>query len=100
MKARPLLNDLTLLLALQRVVDLVPLLASLIRPREVSNRDDKETVARVGDTSQGIVPSQEGSEDTETAAGLCAGRAWDEVAQGQEKEGEVEGEEQEEESDC
>lgn len=65
----------------------------------MGNRDNEEAVARVCNTGKGVVPSQESGEDTEATTGLGAGRAWDEVAEGQEQEGQVKGEEEEEKGD-
>lgn len=86
------------------VVDLVPLLAALVRPREMQDRNHEEGVGRVGHTRESVVPSQEGGQVPEDAAceeeaGLWRGAAfdWEEVGEAEAQEGEVEGEEEEEE---
>lgn len=78
-------------------------LASLLRPWEVSNRDDEEAVAGVGNTGQGIVPGQESSEKGKEAACLddaSGGRAIsaNKVANTEQEESHVQGEEEREES--
>jgi hypothetical protein len=40
------------------------------RPGEVSDGDDEEAVAIIGDTSEGIVPGSESSQETEETTGL------------------------------
>ena len=74
-------------------------------PGEVSDGDDEEAVASIGDTSEGIVPSGESSEETEETTGLldvgvgvAVGTAL-QVGDTEQEEGEVQGEEQHEEGD-
>jgi len=75
------------------------------RPGEVSNRDDEEAVAVVGQTGEGVVPGGEGGEETEEATGhedrlvgLVLGVTLD-VTDTEQEEAQVEEEEQQEESD-
>ena len=42
--------------ASRTVVDLAALLTALVRPWEVSHRDEEEGVAGVSDTGEGVVP--------------------------------------------
>jgi hypothetical protein len=55
------------------VVDLATALATLVRPGEVSNRDDEERVAAVGNTGQSVVPGGKSSEHTESTTSSKAG---------------------------
>lgn len=110
------------------VVDLVALLTAFLGPREVRNGDEEEGVAGVGDTGERVVPGvvlastvevaredeesvpcDEGSEDAESATCNDATFLWccvgsgglatvDKVANAEQEEGHVEGEEEEEES--
>jgi hypothetical protein len=71
----------------------------------VDHRDDEKAVARVCNTSKGIVPRGKGSEDAEGTTGTQTGglRTFGGVLQegdAEHEEGEVEGEEEEEEGDC
>jgi len=75
------------------------------RPREVSNRDDEEAVAVVGQTGKGVVPGGEGGEETEETTchehglvGLVLGVTLD-VTDTEQEEGKVKEEEQQEEGD-
>lgn len=84
---------------------LAALFAGLLRPWEVSNWDDEEGVAGVGDTSKSVVPSGEGSQETKDTTSLdetgmsVLGVVEDEVADREEEEGHVEEEEEQEEGD-
>jgi len=68
------------------------------------NGDDEKAVGRVGNTSQGVVPGEEcgehakGTTSTDTASVRFASD-WIEVADTEEKEGEVQREEQQEKGD-
>jgi hypothetical protein len=78
------------------------LLASLLRPWEVGYGDNEEGVGVISDTSQGIVPSSKGSQETKVTSSLDAravGRTvdWSEVANGQKQEGEIQEEKEQEE---
>jgi len=71
----------------------------------VGDGDDEEAVAGIGDTSESVVPSSEGGEETEQATsledlpvGLATLR--EQVGDTQEQEGQVQEEEQEEERNC
>ncbi len=84
----------------------IPLLCagslSLLRPWEVSDRNDEEAVGSIGDTGQSVVPGSKGGEDAKCPAGAGAAWAWGavdrtQISDTQEKEGEVEHEEEEEE---
>jgi hypothetical protein len=71
-------------------------------PGEVGNGDDEEAVAVISQTSQGVVPSGERSQETEETTSLDDGRGrgaigTDQVANTQQQEGQVEEEEQQEE---
>lgn len=90
------------------MVDAVALpahLTSLLGPGEVSDRDEEEGVALVKDTGESVVPSDEGSSETEATANvdenrLGASGAMVEVAEGEEEEGQVQCQEKQEEGDC
>lgn len=83
-----------------RVVDLAAPLTALVGPWEVSNWDDEEGVAAVGDTGKGVVPGGKGSDDTKGTTGSdAAGVLAVEVSDTEHQEGEVQSEEEEEESD-
>lgn len=75
------------------------------RPGEVSNRDDEEAVAVVGQTGESVVPGGEGSEETEETTshlhGLVdgTGRVTLDVGNTEQEEGQVQEEEQTEEGD-
>lgn len=71
----------------------------------MSDGDDEEAVASIGDTSEGIVPSGESSQETEETSGLLdigvgvtVGTAL-QVGDTEQEEGQVQGEEQQEEGD-
>lgn len=86
------------------VVDLLARLTSLVGPGEVSDWDDEEAVAAIGNTGKGVVPGNEGSKDTKDTTGLDAagvGRAGAvlEVTNSEHQECKVKGEEQREERD-
>jgi hypothetical protein len=71
----------------------------------VCDRDEEERVAVVQDTSKSVVPSEESSCKTKgTACGdarlVWGGRVVLQVTNAEEEEGEIKGEEQEEEGDC
>lgn len=74
-------------------------------PGEVSDRDDEEAVASIGDTSEGIIPCRESSQETEETTGLLdvgvgvAVRTALQVGNTEQEEGQVQGEEQQEEGD-
>jgi hypothetical protein len=51
-----------------RVVNLLTSLTALVRPGEVSDGNDEEGVAGVGNTGKGIVPGGESSDDTESTS--------------------------------
>jgi len=75
---------------------------ALLRPREVSDGDEEEGIAVVEYTSEGVVPSQEGRSQAETASSVDKGWPggagnWEDVAKRKEQEGHVKGKEQEEE---
>jgi hypothetical protein len=79
-------------------------LLSLLRPWEVSNRNDEEAVGSIGDTGQSVVPGSKGGEDAKGTAGAGAAWAWGavdrtQISDSQEEEGKVEHEEEEEEGD-
>jgi len=66
--------------------------------------DDEETVTRVRNTCERVVPSQESSEDTKCATSFDSGNAWctiytGEVTDSEAHEGEIQREEEEEERD-
>jgi hypothetical protein len=72
----------------------------------VNDVDLEERVGRLGDTSVGVVPGEEGSEETkdttsldETNVRVCALVWADEMAETEHEEGQVEGEEEKEEGD-
>jgi hypothetical protein len=75
------------------------------RPGEVSNRDDEEAVAAVGNTSQGVVPSGECSQETEETTRLddgsvgLASRVPLQVTNTKQQEGQVQEQEEAEEGD-
>ena len=74
------------------------------RPREVGDRNDEEAVAGVGDTSQGVVPSCESSQETEHTTclrDLGVGRVAISLQVGntEQQEGDVQEEEEQEEGD-
>ena len=75
------------------------------RPGEVSDGDDEEAVAIIGDTSEGIVPGSESSQETEETTGLLdvgvgvAVRTALQVGNTEQEEGQVQGEEEHEEGD-
>lgn len=79
--------------------------AGLLRPGEVHDLDVNEGVGLVLNTGVGVVPGEEGSEETKDTTGLLqsevAGSSHatrvEEVRQGQAEEGDVEGEEEGEE---
>lgn len=78
-------------------------LASLLGPREVSNGNDEEAVAGIGNTGQGIIPGQESSEKGKEAAclddvGGGGAISANKVANTKQEEGHVQGEEEGEES--
>lgn len=71
-------------------------------PGEVSNRDDEEAVAVISQTSEGIVPSGERSQEAEETTSLDDGSGGgavgaDQVADTQQQEGQIQEEEQQEE---
>ena len=75
---------------------------ALLRPREVEDWHDEEAIRCIGDTSEGVVPGQEGSEEPEITTCLVAGLVWSccsvlKVPDAEAKEGQIEGEEEEEE---
>lgn len=78
-----------------RLLDwLSPELLSLGAPREMRDGDDEEAVARIRDTRQGIIPSEEGSKKPEVAtsldaAGIGAVGIGFQVADTQQEEGHV-----------
>ena len=51
-------NALDLLRSCATVVDLLALLATLVRPWEVHDWDEEEGVAGIGNTGEGIVPER------------------------------------------
>lgn len=66
------------------------------------NRNDEEAVARVRDTGECVVPGEEGSEESKVATSLDAGRVGRatrrmKVADAEQEERHVEGEEEQEE---
>lgn len=69
----------------------------------MGDREDKEAVAAVGNTSKGVVPSSKGSQQTEEATGLdhgrvrCASTVALDVTNTEEQESQVQEEEQQEE---
>lgn len=68
----------------------------------MSNRNDEEAVAGIGNTGQGIVPGQESSENGKDAsclddAGSGGAVSADKVADTEQEEGQVQGEEEREE---
>lgn len=66
----------------------------------MSDWDDEEGVAAVGDTGKGVVPSGEGSEDTKGTTGSDAGGVLAvKVSDTEHQEGQVQSEEEEEKSD-
>lgn len=70
----------------------------------MSDRDDEEAVAAVGNTGQSVVPGEESSEESKETTGflnlqVLATIGGHKVADGQEEESHVEGEEQKEEGD-
>jgi hypothetical protein len=71
----------------------------------VSNRNDKEAVAGVSNTGQGVVPGQESGEQCKESTSLddalsrVAGRVADEVTDTKQQEGEIQREEEGEERD-
>lgn len=74
-------------------------------PGEVSDGDDEEAVTGIGDTSKGIVPGGESSQETEETTGLldvgvgvAVGTAL-QVGNTEQEESQVQGEEQHEEGD-
>ena len=74
-------------------------------PGEVSDGNDEEAIAVISKTSEGVVPGGEGSHETEEATGhlnvlvrVAVGTAL-QVADTEQEEGQVQGEEQEEEGD-
>lgn len=75
------------------------------RPGEVSNGDNEEAVASVGDTGEGIVPGGEGSQETEQTTSLLdigiGGTISTllQVSDTEQEEGQVQEEEQQEEGD-
>lgn len=76
--------------------------SSLLRPREMSNRDDEEAVGCICDTGKGIVPSSESSENSECTSctdasfiGVFAGRL--KISDAQQEECQIQREEEEEE---
>lgn len=71
----------------------------------MGDRDDEEAVAGIGDTGKSVVPSGEGGEETEEATslqdlGVGGAVLGEQVGDTQKQEGQVQEEEQEEESDC
>jgi hypothetical protein len=75
------------------------------RPREVSNGDDEEAVASIGDTGQGVVPGSKGCQETEETTCLLdrdvdtSGGIGLQVGDTEEEEGQVQEEEEQEEGD-
>jgi hypothetical protein len=75
------------------------------RPGEVSDRDDEEAVASVGNTSEGVVPGSESCKETEETTSLLNGDIDIvvgvplQVGDTEEQEGQVQEEEEQEESD-
>lgn len=74
-------------------------------PGEVSNGDDEEAVASIGNTSEGIVPGGESSQETEettsllnVSVGVAISTAL-QVGNTEQEESQVQGEEQQEEGD-
>lgn len=71
----------------------------------MSDGDDEEAVASIGDTCEGIVPGSESSQETEETTGLLdvgvgvAVRTTLQVGNTEQEEGQVQGEEQQEEGD-
>ena len=71
----------------------------------MSDGDDEEAVASIGDTSEGIVPGSESSQETEQTTGLLdvgvgvAVRTALQVGNTKQEEGQVQGEEEHEEGD-
>ena len=87
-----------------RVSGLRAAFTGLLAPGEVSDRDDEEGVAAVGNTSQGIVPGEESGEETKDTTGLDERARWGcavilQVTNAKQKEGKVEREEETEEGD-
>ena len=73
---------------------LSPELPSLGAPREMRDRDNEEAVARIRNTRQGIIPSEERSKKSKVAtsldaAGIGAGGTGPQVAYTQQEEGHV-----------
>lgn len=71
----------------------------------MSDGDDEEAVASIGDTGEGIVPGGESSQETEETTGLldvgvgvAVGTAL-QVCDTEQEEGQIQGEEQQEEGD-
>lgn len=77
-------------------------LTALLGPREVSNRDNEEAVAGIRNTGQGIVPREEGSQQSKEATrlhdrGVGSSTVMPEVADSQQQEGQIQREEKREE---
>lgn len=72
----------------------------------MSDRDDEEAVAGVGNTGQGVVPGNEGREEAEETARLDKVGVWmalgvvEEISDTEHEEGDLEEEEQQEEGHC
>lgn len=84
---------------------LAPHRLPFLTPWEVHHRNDKEAVARVRNTREGVIPSRKRSQNAKRAAGIDAGLVGMlaivlQVADTQQQESQVEGEEQEEKGDC
>ena len=84
------------------VLGLVTHRLALLRPREVNNWHNEKAVRCIGNTSEGIVPCQEGSEKSKIATCLVAAFVWScrsvlEIPDRKQQEGHIEGEEEEEE---
>lgn len=88
----------------QLPVGLLTALTAGSGPGEVGNGDDEEAVAVVGKTSQGVVPGGKSCQETEETTCLLdlgvgvAGTIVVKVAETQEEEGQIQSEEQDEES--